>query len=457
MEKQWKRPHRLVLVPCPFQGHINPMLHLGYILHSKGFSITISHTQFNFPNTANHPDFHFLPIVDGFSDRVVSSGNFIDVISSFNNNCRAPLEESLALVMETKEYDGEITCIIYDEYMYFAAAVAKHLKRPSIILRTSSAIHDLTYNAIPGLLKDGHISTQDADPILLESVPGLHPLRFKDIPITNFKSINDLLQLIANAHETRTSAAIIWNTMDCLEGKSLAQLQQQSQVPLFAIGPFHKIAPAKSCSILEEDTNCIEWLDKQACNSVIYISLGSIASMDKKELAEMEWGLANSQQHFLWVVRPDPTTTCSEWTDSLPEGFIEAIGERGCIVKWAPQKEVLAHGAVGGFWSHCGWNSTLEGLCEGVPMICQPYFGDQWVHARYLTQVWRTGQEWGDNMERGEIERAVRRLIVDKEGKEMRQRAVHLKEKIDICMSEGGGSYNSLYELVGYILSLKIA
>lgn len=80
--------------------------------------------------------------------------------------------------------------------------------------------------------------------------------------------------------------------------------------------------------------------------------------MKKKELAEMAWGLANSKQPFLWVVRPDRTEG-SERKESLPDGFKEAIGERGCIVKWAPQKEVLAHSAIGGFWSHCGWNSTL--------------------------------------------------------------------------------------------------
>ena len=287
----------------------------------------------------------------------------------------------------------------------------------------------------------------------LELVPELQPLRFKDLPISNFNNIEDLLQLIAKAHETRMSSAIILNTMNCLEQTSLVQLQQRCRVPLFTIGPFHKIAPATSSSLMEEDNSCIAWLDEQMRNSVIYVSLGSIASMKKKELAEMAWGLANSKQPFLWVVRPDQTDG-SEWKESLPDGFKEAIGESGCIVKWAPQKEVLAHSAVGGFWSHCGWNSTLESICEGVPMICQPFFGDQRVHTRYLSQVWKIGMEWENNLGRGEIERAVRKLMVDREGEDMRQRAMELKEKIDVSMKEGGSSYNSLNELVDYILSL---
>lgn len=115
-----------------------------------------------------------------------------------------------------------------------------------------------------------------------ELVPELQPLRFKDLPISNFNNIKDLLQLIAKAHETRMSTAIILNNMNCLEKTSLVQLQQRCQVPLFTIGPFHKIAPAASSSLMEEDNSCIAWLDEQMRNSVIYVSLGSIASMKKK-------------------------------------------------------------------------------------------------------------------------------------------------------------------------------
>ncbi|KAF3454615.1 hypothetical protein FNV43_RR05063 [Rhamnella rubrinervis] len=109
----------------------------------------------------------------------------------------------------------------------------------------------------------------------------------------------------------------------------------------------------------------------------------------------MAWGLASSQQPFLWVVRPGLVSGL-DWIELLPKGFREGVGERGCIVKWAPQQEVLAHEAVGGFWSHCGWNSTLESISEGVPMICKPCFGDQKVNARYVIHEWRVGIELED-------------------------------------------------------------
>jgi UDP:flavonoid glycosyltransferase YjiC (YdhE family) len=126
---------------------------------------------------------------------------------------------------------------------------------------------------------------------------------------------------------------------------------------------------------------------------------------------------------------------------------------RGCIVKWAPQKEVLAHGAVGGFWSHCGWNSTLESVCEGVPMLCRPFFGDQLLSSRYVCRVWKIGLEMEGVLERGKIEKGIRRLMVDSEGVEIRQRAKGLKEKADFCLSEDGSSCNALNELVQLILS----
>ncbi|PRQ34282.1 putative hexosyltransferase [Rosa chinensis] len=443
MEYRQERCRRVVLVPLPFQGHITPMLYLGTILHSKGFHITIAHTQFNFPNPLNYPHFDFLKLYDGICEQNISAHNFIAVISGFNTNCKGHLRDSLARIMEKVDQHNKIACIIYDEYMHFAEEVANYLRIPSIILSTSSAAKTLSYLAYPRLQNDGYIPCQDS--MMLELVPGLEPLRFKDLTITYFRNWDDLLQHIAKALDRRSSSAMIWNSMDCLEQSTLKKIQQEYQLPLFPIGPLNKTVPAISISLLKEDQSCIPWLDKQSHNSVIYISLGSCASMDNKDLVEMAWGLSNSEQPFLWVVRMDST--------ELPEGFQEAVGDRGCIVKWAPQKQVLVHTAVGGFWSHCGWNSTIESISEGVPLICQPYYGDQRVNARYLTQVWGVGLEWESDMNRGEIEGAIRRLMVGKEGELIRQRAKDLKEKIESSMKQGGSSYNSMNDLVDLILS----
>ncbi|KAM7527722.1 hypothetical protein LguiB_031132 [Lonicera macranthoides] len=538
-EKQ--RNLRVVLVPCPLQGHITPMIELATILYSKGFSITIAHTLFNSPNPSNHPKFTFLPITDYLIDPDTSPENNISLSNKINANCEAPFKNSMAQMMERND-KVKVVCIIYDRLMVFAQAVASQMKLPTIILRTSGASSVLAYNAIPRLQDEGYIPFQDFARALKQSrpalpnpldegtldkekstneeevhstqnalrkvtqnvdevvnvelgkikdkcnssssvvsplsrsrkgstdedgytwfvlnskledpVPGLHLLRFKDISLAKLGNLEQILQVIVAARNTRTSA-IIWNTIDYLEHSSLSQLHQQYfQVPFFSIGPLHKMAPTSSTSLLIEDTTCIEWLDKQAPRSVIYVSFGSLVNIDEKELAEMAWGLVNSGQPFLWVIRPG-SIRGSQWIELLPKGFKEETKERSVIVKWAPQKEVLAHGAVGGFLSHCGWNSTLESISEGVPMICMPNFADQNVNARYLSHVWKVGLQMECELERGEMERAIRRLIVGKEGAEMRQRAIAMKEKIELSMRKGGSSYNSVNDLVEFILSLQ--
>ena len=146
----------------------------------------------------------------------------------------------------------------------------------------------------------------------------------------------------------------------------------------------------------------------------------------------------------------------SEWLEPLPSGFMENLEGRGLIVKWAPQLEVLAHSTIGAFWTHNGWNSTLESICEGVPMICMPCFTDQKVNARYVSHVWRVGLQLEKGVDRGEIERTIRRLMdANVERKEIRGRAWKLKEVAKVCLKQGGSSFSSLEFLVAYILSLE--
>lgn len=286
---------------------------------------------------------------------------------------------------------------------------------------------------------------------ILEPLPDLHPLRFKDLPVPTLN--NDVpepvIDFSVRTNDIRSAVACIWNSMDELEHSSLSKLQQRYKVPFFPIGPFHKQASDSSTSLLEEDTSCLEWLDRQASGSVIYVSIGSFINISEKDLLETAWGLANSEQPFLLVVRPGSV----HGSDQLPEDFKKVIGDRGKVVKWAPQRNVLSHRAVGGFMSHCGWNSTLESICQGVPMICRPFLSDQPVNARYITQVWKVGLELEEE-ERGVIEKTIRKLMAGEEGREVRKRVVDLKQKVESCMQKGGSSYQALDELVEFISSL---
>ena len=288
---------------------------------------------------------------------------------------------------------------------------------------------------------------------LEEPVQELPPLKVKDIPVINTRNTEDQYQLLSGTvKETRASSGLIWNTLEELEPLDLTTCRQDFPIPTFLIGPFHKCLPASSSSLLTQDQSSISWLNTQAPKSVIYVSFGSIAAINEAQFLEIAWGLANSNQPFLWAVRPGLVRD-SEWLESLPNGFLENLNGRGHIVKWAPQQEVLAHPATGGFWTHNGWNSTLESICEGVPMICQPCFGDQFVNARHVSHVWEVGVHLENKIERVEIERAIRRLMVEADGKEMRERIMHLKALVDDCLKQGGSSCQSLENLTSYILS----
>ncbi|XP_004308910.1 PREDICTED: UDP-glycosyltransferase 76F1-like [Fragaria vesca subsp. vesca] len=445
---------RLILLPLPLQGHMNPMLELANILYFKGFSITIIHTSFNSLNPSTHPHFTYHLISDNLSESEAVEKDLLLLISHLNRKCYEPFRECFASLVSDASKEP-VACLISDPVFDFTQSVAESLKIPRIMLRTGSASFTAVISAFPLLQGKGYIPKLDSR--LGEPVTEFSPLRVKDLPVINSSDPERFFKLVHNlTYQTKASYGFIFNTFEDLEQHALATLRKEFHIPIFPIGPFHKCVPATTSTsrFLSQDWSCISWLNTQAQKSVIYVSFGSIATLDEAQFLEIAWGLANSKQPFLWVVRPG-SISGSDWLEPLPSGFHETLNGRGHIVKWAPQKEVLAHQSVGVFWTHSGWNSTLESICEGVPMICTPFFGDQMLNARYASDVWEVGLHLENGLERGEIERAIRSLMMEKKGDQMRDRLSKIKEKANICLRQGGSSYQSLNDLVDHILSLE--
>ncbi|KAL8171537.1 LOW QUALITY PROTEIN: hypothetical protein V2J09_023341 [Rumex salicifolius] len=433
---QQKMGRKLVIFPLPFVGHQNPTFEIANILHSKGFSITVIHTNFHSPDPAKYPDFNFHFIEDGLSGDEVPFEDVIALANTLNKNCVESFKACLAQILN--DHREPVSCLITDAMWHFTQTVADSLQVPRIAIRTGNLSSFTLFLA--------RLELKDKQPDDL--LPELPPLRVKDIPRLGNLDQSPLEDLLSNMiKQAKASKGLIFNAIEEIEDRSMAIIQHEFQIPVFPIGPFHKYISSPPTNLPTHHQNSISWLDSQAPNSVLYVSFGSLAAIDEAGFRDMAWGLANSKQPFFWVIRSDLVQS-SNGSSQLPDGFMEIVSGRGHIVSWAPQKEVLAHPAVGGFWTHSGWNSTLESICEGVPMLCSPCFGDQMVNARYVSEVWKIGLQLEKGAKTDEIEKAITTLMAEKEGEDIRERALCLMNKANSCLQPDGSSYKHMEGLL---------
>jgi hypothetical protein len=255
--------------------------------------------------------------------------------------------------------------------------------------------------------------------------------------------------------------AVILNTFDELEQEALDAMRAMipSSASIHTIGPLaflaEEIVPqgdpadAFGSNLWKEDVSCFDWLHGRAARSVVYVNYGSITVMTNEELLEFAWGLANSGHDFLWIIRPDLVNGDAA---VLPPEFLEAIKGRGHLASWCPQEVVLRHEAVGVFLTHSGWNSTMESLCAGVPMLCWPFFAEQQTNCRYKCVEWGVAMEIGHDVRREVVEEKIREVMGGEKGKEMHRRAVEWQETGLRATRSGGRSYANLDKLVADVL-----
>lgn len=285
-------------------------------------------------------------------------------------------------------------------------------------------------------------------------------IRLKDFP-TFIRSTdhNDvMLKFVLDGTEISLKAsAIIYNTIEELEREVLDALSSMSP-PIYTIGPLHLLAnqikddslKSMGSNLWKEAPECIEWLNSKEPNSVVYVNYGSITVMTANQLVEFAWGLANSKQTFLWIIRPDLVAGDSA---VLPPEFVTETKERGLLASWCPQEQVIAHPSIGGFLTHCGWNSTLESISSGVPMICWPFFGDQQTNCWYCCTKWGIGVEIDNDVKRDEVEKLVRELVAGNKGKEMKKRAMEWRKMAEeATASSSASSFLNLEKMIKQVL-----
>ncbi|PON87604.1 UDP-glucuronosyl/UDP-glucosyltransferase [Trema orientale] len=473
---QVAHPARVLIFPLAAQGHVNSMLKLAELLALAGIHVTFLNTNHIHDRLlrytdvrarfAKYPGFLFRTIPDGLEeDHPRAGGRVTDVIFSMNEKTKPVLREMLVSGQLGSVESPLVTYIISDGiFGGFTIDVAEELGVPIIQFRTGSASVFWSFLFFPDLIESGELPIRGKEDMdrLIKSVPGMESfLRCRDLP--GFCRVSDtsdpLLQLIAQVtQQSRRAQALILNTFDDLEGPVVSSIQSKCCPKIYTIGPLHALLNAKltkntngsedpsSNSLFDVDQSCITWLNSQAPKSVIYVSFGSITVMTKHDLMEFWHGLVNSKKGFLWVIRPD-LVEGEGGAGSVQAELAEATRERGYMVGWAPQEEVLAHPAVGGFLTHSGWNSTLESIVAGVPMICWPYFADQNINSRFVSEVWKIGLDMKDVCDRKVVEKMVSDLMVERR-EEIEKSTAEMARLAKKSVNEGGSSYCNLECLI---------
>ena len=282
----------------------------------------------------------------------------------------------------------------------------------------------------------------------IDWIPGIKEIRLKDIPsFIRTTDSNDLMLdfVQGECKRARRASAILLNTFDTLEHDVLEAFSSILP-PVYSIGPLNLLVKsvddkelnAFESNLWKEESECMEWLATKELNSVLYVNFGSITVMTGEQLVEFSRGLGNSNKSFLWVIRPD---LVAGENAVLPQEFVKQTKNRGLLSSWCSQEQVLNHPAIGGFLTHSGWNSTIESLCAGVPMICWPFFSEQQTNCRFCCKEWGVGLEIED-VKRDKIESLVKELMDGEKGREMKEKALQWKE---LAKSAASGPYGTSF------------
>ncbi|KAI3685311.1 hypothetical protein L6452_34553 [Arctium lappa] len=322
-----------VCIPFPAQGHINPMLKLAKILHSRGFYITFVNTEFNHrrllkvlgSDTLNHhPSFKFETIPDGLPppENFDVTQDIPSLCKSTSETCLEPLKKLLSKLNDDATTIPPVSCIVSDGVMSFTLDAADELGIPEVLFWTTSACGFLAYAHYNTLMEKGLFPLK-----VVDCIPSMKGIRLKDMPPFLRTMDPDDFMVTFFLRETiraKKASAIILNTFEELEHDVLNELS--SIYPhVYSIGPLHILEnnivnndlQLLGSSLWKEETKCLEWLDSKESNSVVYVNFGSITVMTPQQLVEFSWGLANSNQTFLWVIRPDlvsgDSPICNQW------------------------------------------------------------------------------------------------------------------------------------------------
>ncbi|KAK7394361.1 hypothetical protein VNO78_14886 [Psophocarpus tetragonolobus] len=478
-----------VFIPLMAPGHLLPLVDMAKLLAQQKVKVSIVTTPLN--------SIQFQASID----REIQSGSHIqilhvqfpcveaglpegcesldtlpsmDLINNFNmalDLLQRPLEE---LLEKQRPFPS---CIIADKYFMCVADVANKLNVPRIIFDGTNCFfllcdHNLKKNKV-------HETVSGEEKFVVPGMPHRIELRKSQLPGlfnpgTNLK-LNAYREKVMEAAEK--ADGIVVNSFEELEAEYVEGCQRLMGHKVWCVGPVSvsnkddmgKAMRSKRNSG-DVESEYVKWLDSRAPRSVIYVCLGSLNRATPEQLIEVGLGLEATKRPFIWVLRGAyRREEMDKWLEE--EGFEERLKGRGILIKgWAPQVLILTHRAIGAFLTHCGWNSTLEGICAGVPLVTFPLFAEQFLNEKFVVQLMKTGVGVGaeyvvrlgeEHKSRVQVTRLNVKDSIEKvmgegqEKEEIRERAIKYADMARKAIQQGGSSYRNMSLLIHHIIHVK--
>lgn len=485
-----------VFIPLMAPGHLLPMVDLARSFARRNVKVTILTTPLNairirasitrdntqlsaspihlhvfpFPNTqAGLP--HGCESLDTVPS-VDHQVNFVNAISMLQN----PLEHSLQTLQPTP------ICIISDRNIPCVADVAKKFGLPRILFDGTNCFTLLCNH----ILRHSRIyqNCSDSDPFVVPGLPDRIEFTRSQLPgsFSSNYTHPEIKKFREKVRESEGEAyGVVVNSFQELEGEYVEEYKKVTGQKVWCVGPVclankdnidkahrgnNKVITSK-----DEDEECeyyLKWLDKWPQKSVIYVCLGTLNRVTPEQQMEIGLGVESTKRPFIWVVREKYKAEEMEKL-MLEDGLEERVRERGLVIRgWVPQVLILSHVAIGGFLTHCGWNSTVEGMCNGVPLVTFPLFSDQFYNEKVIVEVKRIGvrvgaqvavvfgeeDKFGVQVRKEDVKEAIEKVMGDHEESEgIRERVHELKEMAKLVIHNEGSSYLNMSLLIQDVIT----
>ncbi|RDY13889.1 Hydroquinone glucosyltransferase, partial [Mucuna pruriens] len=453
------------------------------IVSSPGYTHLVPIIEFSKRLIKHHPNFHVTCIVPSLGPHPESSKAYLNTLPSNIDTILLPpinkeqlpqgvhpvfliqLTLTLSLpsileVLKTLCANTPLTALVVDIFAFQALEFAKEFNALSYFYFPSSAMILSLLLHLPKM--DEEVSGEFKDLPEPIKLPGCVPVMGVDLPDPAQNRSSEIYKhLLERAKALVTADGILINTFLEMESGPIRGLEEfgNGKIRLYPVGP---ITQKGSGNEGDESDKCLRWLDKQPPCSVLYVSFGSGGTLSQHQINELASGLELSGQRFLWVLRAPNNSASAAYLEAakedplqfLPSGFLERTKEKGLVVaSWAPQVQILSHNSVGGFLTHCGWNSTLESVQEGVPLITWPLFAEQKTNAVMLADGLKVALRPKFNedgiVEKEEIAKVIKCLMDEEEGEGIRERMRNLKDSAADALKDGS-STQSLSQLASH-------